>query len=64
MFVLSLLQLQGDPNLLKMLNLGEYHSAHIHMNISTELKVIQQKLKDFPSDVKAGLQQNVEGTFS
>lgn len=56
-------QLQGDPNLMKMLSLGEYHSGHNHMNISTELKVVQQKFKDFPSDVKTNLDQTIKGTL-
>lgn len=56
-------QLQGDPNLLKMLNLGEYHSVHIHMNISTELNMLQQKFKDFPSDVKFSLSKEIKGNI-
>lgn len=54
-------QLQGDPNLLKMLNLGEYNSVHIHMNISMELKAVQQKFENFPSNVKLGLNKQIKG---
>lgn len=43
-----------------MLNLGEYHSNNHHINISTELKSVQDKIHDFPLLVKMDLTKNVE----
>lgn len=54
-------QLRGDPNLLRMLNLGEYHSNSKHLNISVELKAIQERFRNFPSTVKLDVSKNVEG---
>lgn len=52
--------MQSDPNLLRMLNLGEYHSNNHHINISMEMKNVQSKVHDFPSIVKVDLEKNVE----
>lgn len=52
--------MQSDPNLLRMMNLGEYHSNNHHINISTEMKNVQAKIHDFPSTVKVDLSKNVE----
>lgn len=53
-------QMQSDPNLLRMLNLGEYHLNNRHINISTELRTIQDKIQDFSSVIKIDLNKNVE----
>lgn len=52
--------MQGDPNLLRMLNLGEYHSNNHHVNISMEMRNVQTKIRDFPSLIKMDLSKNVE----
>lgn len=52
--------MQSDPNLLRMLNLGEYHSNNHHINISTEMRNVQTKVHEFPSVVKMDLAKNIE----
>lgn len=52
--------MQSDPNLLRMLNLGEYHSNNHHINISTELKTVQDRIHDFPQLIKMDLTKNME----
>lgn len=44
-----------------MLNLGEYHSNSKHMNISIELKAINERFRNFPTTVKSDVSKNVEG---
>lgn len=56
-------QLRSDPNLLRMLNLGEYHSNAKHLNISVELKSVQERFSNFPSAVKTDVSNNVQGTI-
>lgn len=51
--------MQSDPNLLRMLNLGEYHLNNRHINISMEMRNIQSKIEDFPSTVKMDLAKNI-----
>lgn len=55
-----LTRMQSDPNLLRMLNLGEYHSNNHHVNISMEMRNVQTKIRDFPSLIKMDLIKNVE----
>lgn len=43
-----------------MQNLGEYHANNRHINISMEMKTVQEKVYDFPSVIKMDLQKNVE----
>lgn len=52
--------MKSDPNLLRMLNLGEYHSNNKHINISSELKSVQDKVRDLPSVIKMDLAKNIE----
>lgn len=52
--------MQSDPNLLRMLNLGEYHLNNRHLNISMEMKNVQDKINNFPSVVKMDLTKSVE----
>lgn len=53
--------MQSDPNLLRMLNLGEFHSNNKHINISTELRTVQEKVRDLPSVIKTDLSKNIAG---
>lgn len=53
----TLTKMQSDPNLLRMLNLGEIHLNNQQMNISTEMKAVQNKLHDFPINVRLNLTQ-------
>lgn len=59
-FFLFRKQMQSDPNLLRMLNLGEYHSNNHHTNISIEMKLVQDRVHDYPTTVKMDLNKNVE----
>lgn len=59
----TLSKLQSDPNLLRMMNLGEIHMNNHHINISTELKMVQSKIHDFPTNVKMNLTQTTQSTF-
>lgn len=43
-----------------MLNLGEYHTNNNHVNISTELKIVQSKLREYPNNVKLDLAKMTE----
>lgn len=52
--------MQSDPNLLRMMNLGEYHSNNHHINISMEMKNVQNKIHEFPSTVKVDLSKSTE----
>lgn len=52
--------MQSDPNLLRMMNLGEYHVNNKHINISTEMRSIQDRMLDFPSIIKIDMKKNVE----
>lgn len=52
--------MQSDPNLLRMLNLGEYHSNNHHMNISMEMRNVQNSIRNFPSIIKMDLRKNIE----
>lgn len=52
--------MQSDPNLLRMMNLGEYHINNKHMNISTEMRSVQDKMLDFPMTIKIAMKSNVE----
>lgn len=52
--------MQSDPNLLRMMSLGEYHSNNHHINISTEMRNVQNRIHEFPSTVKVDLSKNVE----
>lgn len=54
-------KLQGDPILIRMLNLGEFYSNNIHVNISTELQATQGKFHNFPASVKQELEKNKDG---
>lgn len=56
----ALLQMQSDPNLLRMLNLGEYHSNNHHVNISMEMRNVQNSIRNFPSLIKLDLSKNIE----
>lgn len=53
----TLTKMQSDPNLLRMLHLGEIHLNNQHMNISTEMKAVQNKLHDFPINVRLNMTQ-------
>ncbi|XP_031635257.1 uncharacterized protein LOC116348398 isoform X2 [Contarinia nasturtii] len=55
-----LTRIQSDPNILRMQNLGEYHANNRHINISMEMKTVQEKVHDFSSIIKMDLQKNVE----
>lgn len=43
-----------------MLNLGDFHINNKHVNISTELKLVQMKVRDFPLAVKMDLNKTIE----
>lgn len=53
-------QLQSDPNILRMLNLGDFHMNSKHINISTELKLVQTRVIEFPDTVKLDLNRTIE----
>ncbi|XP_055313927.1 prominin-1-A isoform X2 [Sitodiplosis mosellana] len=55
-----LTRMQSDPNLLRMMNLGEYHVNSKHINISTEMRAVQDRMMDFPSVIKMDMKKNVE----
>lgn len=52
--------MQSDPNLLRMLHLGEYHSSNHHTNISLEMKAMHEKIENYPAVIKMDLNKNVE----
>lgn len=52
--------MSSDPNLLRMMNLGEYHVNTKHINISTEMRSVQDRMMDFPSIVKTDMKQNAD----
>lgn len=54
------LQMQSDPNLLRMMNLGEYHINNKYINISTEMRAVQDRMMAFPSVIKIDMKTNAE----
>lgn len=44
-----------------MLNLGDFHMNNKHINISTELKLVQSRVSEFPDTVKMDLNHTIEG---
>lgn len=47
-----------------MLNLGDFHMNNQHINMSTELKLVQSRVTEFPDTVKMDLNRTIESKLA